>query len=263
VASITDSLLNPLFTDGQIIGGHPHFLFVYFGAPLPLTLDTASPGAPDDLDTEGLDDVFIGSPGVTVPLATKPAGAATVEANFYLFHTAAHGVNFSDADGNFSEDVAEITAGELWLHTMLVPNWVDDATGLTAGVDPPGLESAVTLGSFSSISPLTVDGFNTAYLDVTPGFGVPGSVNDFFDTSAQITGDTNGLNPFADFRVRAGVGANLDPLTDDKYNVRGSAIVFGRTIIPEPGTWMLFGFGVLGLGLAVRMRKRNIKDATR
>jgi hypothetical protein len=177
------------------------------------------------------------------------------------------------------------TAGNIWYLTLDVlrigaQTLVSDGTGnasvafgaLTGSETGAG---SVTSGSLSLAALTTLsssssqnDPFNQAGAAVIQGVATGGletvTLNFTFTASASSVDPPGGSNQGDEAALRFGMDSALDQFTADDYpgvglrnlDTDGIWVLFSLEEAPEPGTALLLGLGLFGLGLRGRARRR-------
>lgn len=125
----------------------------------------------------------------------------------------------------------------------------------TGGIYPINMNGASLTFGWSSGSSF-LDG-NITLDNITDGTQSPRVIGTMFVTSSSLTGYTPGSDVSLDFNIFLGTNPSLDYVAENEgSSTQGylSAGEINQGTTPEPGTFVLFGSGLMGLGLVVKRK---------
>jgi hypothetical protein len=159
----------------------------------------------------------------------------------------------SDGTGNASIAMGALTGSET------------GAGSITSGSMSLGALTTLANASSQGTSPDT--SFNQAGLAVITGIGTGAAqtviLNFVFNASTSSIDPSGGSNQGDEAAIRMGIDSALTQYTADNYpgaglrniNTDGIWVLFQLDEAPEPGTGVLLGLGLLGLGIRRRARR--------
>lgn len=128
----------------------------------------------------------------------------------------------------------------------------------TDGVYPVNMNgSSLTFGWSSGSSFL--DG-NITLDNVTDGTQTPRVIGSMYVSASSLTGYAAGTDVPLDFNIYLGTNPSLDFVAQNQGSSTEGYISAGEInqgTTPEPGSFVLFGSGVMGLGLVVKRKLRG------
>jgi hypothetical protein len=125
------------------------------------------------------------------------------------------------------------------------------------GVFPVNMNGAALTFDWSSGSSY-LDG-NITLDSVTDGTQTPRVLGSMYVTAANLGGYVAGSNVPLDFNVYLGSNPSLDYVAQNQGSSTEGYISAGEVnqgSTPEPGTFVLFGSGIMGLGLVIKRKLR-------
>jgi PEP-CTERM motif len=127
----------------------------------------------------------------------------------------------------------------------------------TGGVYPVNMNGASLTFDWSAGSSF-LDG-NITLDNITDGTQDPRVIGSMYITSSSLTGYAAGSNVSLDFNIYLGTNPSLDYVAQNQGSSTEGYISAGEInqgSTPEPGSFVLFGSGAIGLALVVKRRIR-------